>query len=104
MHLQATIGDYMTKASSVPTQTMHLLMMEFGGRALIPLDEIAESILGLRINTAKRSAGTCELPFAAVRLGHSQKSPYAVHLQDLANYIETICDIARSEWKKINRL
>jgi hypothetical protein len=98
---RATIGDYMMKSSTVPSQTMHLLMMEYGGRALIPLDELAEKLLGLSIDTAKRRAGLCDLPFAAVRYGNSQKSPYLVHLQDLANYIESICSVARNEWCKM---
>ncbi len=91
----------MAKVSSAAPQTMYLLMAEYGARTLIPLDEIADKVLGMSINTARRRARSCDLPFAVVRLGESQKAPYQVHLQDLANYIESRCSEARIEWRKI---
>ena len=79
---------------------MYLLMAEFGSRLMIPLDELSQSVLGMSVNTAKRRAKSCELPFPAVKLNNSQKAPYLVSIQDLAQYIEDKCNCARIEWKK----
>lgn len=94
-------GDLMAKVSSAAPQTMYLLMAEYGARTLIPLDEIANTVLGMSINTARRRARSYELPFATVRLGESQKAPYHVHLHDLAKFIEARCNEARIEWRKV---
>ncbi|SET78188.1 pyocin activator PrtN family protein [Thalassotalea agarivorans] len=80
---------------------LYLLMAEFGSRMMIPLEELAQSVLGLSINVAKRRAKSCELPFPTVKLNDSQKAPYLVSINDLANYIEGRCNTARIEWNKL---
>jgi hypothetical protein len=67
---------------------------------MIPLEDLAFKVLGMSVNTAKRKAKSNELPFAAVKLNDSQKAPYLVSIQDLAQYIEDKCNCARIEWKK----
>lgn len=90
----------MTINKNATSITMHLLMAEFGPRMMIPLDELASSVLGISVNTAKRRARSCELPFPTVKLNDSQKAPYLVHIHDLATYIEKKCSSARIEWGK----
>jgi hypothetical protein len=92
----------MTNQKNGTSPTMYLLMAEFGSRMMIPLEELAKSVLGMSINTAKRRAKSCELPFPTVKLNESQKAPYLVSIQDLANYIEDRCTSARIEWTKIH--
>lgn len=82
------------------SQTVFLLMSEYGARVLIPLEDLAYNVLGLSVNTAKRRAKSNELPFATVKLNNSQKAPYLVHIQYLASYIENKCTAARIEWGK----
>lgn len=54
---------------------MYLLMTEFGSRMMILLEKLAQSVLGMSVNTAKRRAKSCELPFLVVKLDDSQKAP-----------------------------
>jgi hypothetical protein len=82
------------------TPTMHFLSIEFGNRALIPLEEVADRYLSIGANTAKRRASEGVLPFPVLRLGDSQKSPYLVQMTVLAEYVETKCNYAFTEWKK----
>lgn len=86
--------------NAAQTQTMYLLMAEYGAKIMIPLEDLAFKVLGMSVNTAKRKAKSNELPFAAVKLNDSQKAPYLVHIQDLAAYIEDQCSTARIEWGK----
>jgi hypothetical protein len=69
-------------------KTVFLLMAEFEA-ATIPLSAIAEKYLGLKPATAETHARTARLPFPTFRMGESQKSPRLVHVEDLANFIDT---------------
>jgi hypothetical protein len=77
-------------------------MAEFGSGTMIPLESLAFKVLGLSVNTAKRKAKACNLPFPTVKLHDSQKAPYLVHIHDLANYIEDRCNTVRIEWGHVN--
>jgi len=88
----------MTNQKNGTSTTMYLLMAEFGSRMMIPLEELAQTVLGMSVNTAKRRAKSCELPFPVVKLNDSQKAPYLVSIQDLALYVENRCTTARIEW------
>ncbi|PTA49269.1 pyocin activator protein PrtN [Shewanella morhuae] len=79
------------------TLTHRLLLVQFSNRALAPLDEIAESYLGLGLRTAKNRAKAGMLPFPVFKMRNSAKSPFLVHLNDLANYIDKQCKDARSD-------
>lgn len=91
----------MTNQKIATSITTHILMAEFGSRLMIPLEELAQSVLGMSVNTAKRRAKNFELPFPTVKLNDSQKAPYLVNIQDLAKYIEEKCSCARIEWGKV---
>jgi hypothetical protein len=82
------------------TQVLFLLMAEYGGRVLLPLEEVCEKIFGMSIKTANRKANANELPLAAVRFSNSQKAPFMISIQDLAIFIEDQCSEARIEWRK----
>lgn len=82
------------------TPTMHFLAAEFGNRALVPLEEVANVYLAMGVNTAKRRASEGALPFPVVRLGDSQKAPYHVPLTVLAEFVDNKFKVANDEWKK----
>lgn len=82
------------------SSTVHLLMSEFGANVFVPLEDIAGKMLGISINTAKRKAGSNSLPFPAIRLSESQKSPYFVDIRKLAEYVDKTCKSADEEWLK----
>lgn len=85
----------MTILNNDLTMTHRLLLAQFSNRAVVPLDEIAESYLGLGIRTAKNRAKAGMLPFPVFKMRNSAKSPFLVHLDDLANYIDERCKEAR---------
>lgn len=75
----------MTKTrNAAQSQTMYFLMTEHGAKTLIPLEDIAFTVLGLSVNAAKTKAKRQLLPFAVTRMYDSQKAPWVVHIQDLA--------------------
>ncbi|TKB00719.1 pyocin activator protein PrtN [Alteromonas portus] len=82
------------------TLTLHLLLGTYGGRVLIPLEEICYEIFGLSLNTAKRQAKKELLPVPCIKSGSSQKSPLMVSIYDLANYMDKSRAIAYNEWRK----
>jgi len=69
--------------------TAFLLMAQYGGAAVIPLDVIRRdyfSHLTIPKLLQKVLAGQIKLPI--VRIEDSQKAARGVHLQDLADYID----------------
>ncbi|MAX54467.1 MAG: pyocin activator protein PrtN [Alcanivoracaceae bacterium] len=82
--------------------TLFLIMAEFE-TAEIPLALIAEKYLGLNPDQAKRRALRQALPFPVHRGAKSQKAPWLVHAQDLANHLDAQREEAAREWKAINQ-
>lgn len=80
--------------------TFFALMAEFG-TAEIPLEDVAEKFFGLKPDMAKKRAARQQLPVTAYRAG-TQKSPWLVSAQDLANYIDEQRRKARREWDQVN--
>ncbi|MCG9721856.1 pyocin activator PrtN family protein [Shewanella sp. Isolate7] len=89
----------MGKSKKTLTITHQLLLEQFSNRAMIPLNEIAESYLGLSLRTAKNRAKAGLLPFPVFKLSDSAKCPYLVHLDDLAKYIDIRNEEAKNDWR-----
>lgn len=69
--------------------TAFLLMAQYDGRAVIPLDEVCRDYFNhLSPEKLLRKAGTGEIKLPIVRMESSQKSAKGVHLMDLANHID----------------
>lgn len=81
-------------------KTVYLLQGQFGGRVLIPLSEVCQEFFGLSENTARKRAAKDSLPIPCAKTSPSQKSPYMVHIHDLATYIDSTWLNVRKEWKK----
>lgn len=81
--------------------TLFLIMAEFES-AEIPLDALADKYLGLSPSQAKRRAARQTLPFPAHRGSKSQKAPWLVHAQDLANHLDQQREQARRDWEAMN--
>ena len=79
--------------------TLFLIMAEFE-TVEIPLDDLADKYLGPA--QAKRRAARQALPFPVHRGSRSQKAPWLVHAQDLANHLDAQREEAAREWKAIN--
>lgn len=81
--------------------TMFLLMAEYE-TATIPLELVSEKYFGIKSKAeADRKAGSHKLPISAFKTG-GQRSPYLVHIQDLADYIDKMAADARSARSRIN--
>ncbi|MHB1881577.1 MAG: pyocin activator PrtN family protein [Acidithiobacillus sp.] len=74
-------------------------MGEFGC-AYIPLELVAERYLGLQRREALTRATRGDLPFPVCRPGASQKSPWMVYIDDLAEWLDHERERATAEWSK----
>ena len=77
--------------------TVMLLMAQYGS-ALIPADKVATDYFDLTPGNFARKVALGEIRLTMVRMTDSQKSARAIHVADLAAYI----DRAREEARKIS--
>lgn len=69
-------------------KTLFLLMAQYDGQVIIPLERICSDFTHFTPETLKRkvSAGAIDLPVVA--LEQSQKSARGAHVDDLADYLD----------------
>jgi len=81
--------------------TLFLLMAQYEGRAVIPLDIVCADYMNLTVEKFKRKCLDGEIDIPIVRLGaESQKAALGIHLRDLANYIDKQREKATIEQRK----
>ncbi|MBN7137023.1 hypothetical protein A7A76_19995 [Lysobacter enzymogenes] len=80
------------------SRTLFLLLAEFG-TGHIPVERCAHHF-GMSPEEAKNAARRQQLPVPAFRLG-SQKSPWLVSAQELANLIDERARRARDDWSRV---
>ncbi|MBV1813506.1 pyocin activator PrtN family protein [Pseudomonas viridiflava] len=69
--------------------TLYLLMAQYNGLAVIPLDRVCADYMNLSVEKFKRKRLYGEIDIPVVRLGaDSQKAGLGIHLKDLADYID----------------
>lgn len=74
-------------AHSAPT--LFLLMAQYGGRTVVPLEHVCRDFFGhLTVEKMLRKALRGDIALPIVRIEGSQKAQRGVHLSDLADYIE----------------
>lgn len=76
-----------------------MLLAEFG-TGQIPVERCCHHF-GMSPAEAKRAAALQKLPVPAFRLG-SQKSPWLVSTEKLAEFIDSRLRAADAEWRRIN--
>ncbi len=81
------------------SRTLFLLLAEFG-TGQIPVDRCAHHF-GLSEDEAKRAAARQKLPIPAFRLG-SQKSPWMVSAEALAEHIDAQAKAAQADWNRLH--
>lgn len=82
--------------------TAFLLMAQYGGAAVIPIDKVARdyfSHLTPEKLVRKISAGEIALPL--VRIESSERCAKGVHLTDLAAWIDARAEAARQECRQL---
>lgn len=80
--------------------TLSVLLKRFNYTKLIRLEDVCEEYFGLNYETAKKRANEHTLPLPAFRIGKSQKLPFVINIDDLAQHIERTSVKAHSEWEK----
>lgn len=69
--------------------TMQLLAMQYGFKALIPLENVANDYLSELTKTElHRKAKNQQLDFACVNTGSDKRPKYLVPIENLANWID----------------
>lgn len=93
----------MNKAAASPTlNTAFLLMAQYGGKAIIPVEELCRDYFS-HLDPAKfiRKVGAGEIMIPLVRMEASQKCAKGVHLQDLADYLDARRAAALKECRQL---
>ncbi|WP_116826343.1 pyocin activator PrtN family protein [Pseudomonas syringae] len=82
--------------------TLFLLMAQYEGLAVIPLDKVCSDYMHLSVEKFKRKRLDGEIDIPIVRLGaDTQKAALGVHLKDLADYIDRQREKASKEQHKL---
>lgn len=78
--------------------TLYLLMAQYNGKAVVPIDEVCRDFFGhLTVDKLLRKALRGDLALPIVRIETSQKAQRGVHLVDLAAYIDKRREAAMKE-------
>lgn len=82
--------------------TLFLLMAQYSGRTVIPIDQVCRDFFGhLTVEKLLRKALPGELQLPIVRIEDSQKAQRGVHLVDLAAYIDVRREAALKECRQL---
>jgi hypothetical protein len=91
-----------TAGSGGCMNTLFLLMAQYDGRAVIPLDRVCADYMNLTVEKFKLKRLQGEIDIPVVRLGaRSQKAGLGIHLKDLADYIDRQRQAAVNEQAKL---
>lgn len=95
----------MTTMQQPTFSTAFMLMMQYGGKPIIPLDDVCRdyfSHLTPPKFLLKVSKGEIKIPI--MRIEGSQKCQKGVYLQDLADYLDARREAALKEHRQMCRL
>jgi hypothetical protein len=86
----------------MPVNTAFLLMAQYNGKAVIPLEDVRRDFFAhMSFEKMSRKVQTGQLPLPVMRSEDSQKSWKGVHLMDLANYIDKQRERALLEFEQL---
>lgn len=68
-------------------RTIFMLMAQYNAAA-VPLEKVAEDYLGLTPGYANKLASAGQLELPVFRTQNSQKSPWLVSIEDLAEFLD----------------
>jgi hypothetical protein len=92
-------------ANSPTLNTAFLLMAQYGGKAVIPVEDVCRDYSS-HLDPAKfiRKVGAGEIAIPLVRMEPSQKCAKGVHLQDLADYLDARRAVALKGYRQLAEL
>lgn len=83
--------------------TSFLLMAQYNGRAVIPIEEVARDYFPhLSGDKFARKVASGEIPIPIVRIEQSQKAAKGIYLSDLADYIDRQRAAAVKEYEQLH--
>jgi Pyocin activator protein PrtN. len=83
--------------------TTFLLMAQYGGKAIISVEEICRDYFPhLTPEKFVRKVTIGEIKLPLIRIENSQKAAKGVHLQDLADYLDRQREAALKEFQKFH--
>ena len=82
--------------------TSFLLLAQYGGRAFIPIEEVCRDFFA-HLTPMKfiRKTVTGEITLPVVRMDNSMKAARAIHLSDLADYLDERRAAAKKEMAQL---
>ena len=84
--------------------TAFLLMAQYNGKAVIPLTDVcADYFCHLSPDKLVRKCSSGEIKLPLVRMEHSKQAAKGVHLQDLADYLDSRRAAAAKELQQMTR-
>ncbi len=101
---RASLGSTTSEQREPELNTAFLLMAQYDGRAVIPVEELVRDYFShLTLDKFLRKVGAGDIAIPLVRIEASQKAAKGVHLQDLAEYIDARRAAARKELAQLTR-
>lgn len=79
--------------------TKYALHARFG-TPIVALADICEEFFHINAETANGKANSQSLPIPSFRMEDHKRSPFMVHLDDLATHIETCREQVLTEWQE----
>ena len=83
--------------------TAFLLMAQYNGQAIIPLELVCRDYFNLTVDQFQRKALAGDIRLPIVRMGTGQKAAKGIHLTDLAAHIDERRAAAVRECETLNR-
>lgn len=70
--------------------TVFLLMAQYNGRVIVPIETVCTDYFSsLKVNNLLRKISVGEIPLPLTRMENSERTTKGVHIQDLADFIDT---------------
>ena len=92
------------RVTELPVNTAFLLMAQYGGIAIIPLEWVCRDYFRhLTIEKFLRKVLAGEISIPVVRMEGSQKCAKGIHVNDLAAYLDRQTELARKECEQLKR-
>jgi len=83
--------------------TAFILMAQYNGQAIIPLERVSRDYFNLTVDQFQRKALAGQICLPIVRMEGGQKTAKGIHLTDLAAYIDAKRATAIRECETLNR-
>lgn len=97
-------GEKQPQNSNLPSTTAALLLAQYGGKIIIPLEDVRRDYFPhLTADNFMRKLGSGDIKLPVVRMDASQKCHKGIHFEDLARYLDARREAALKELRQLHR-